>query len=134
MYNLQRRRISRSNLCPLCNQGKRRLNMCLLLCDLTERVWFRALDVRMDKRNCTTLSRWVQEFSSSLTMAKSDKREILARVAFTVRQISKSHNDFVYKKNICDPLTCVVGFLLRRRNSKIIKELVPRDKGELSIT
>ncbi|KAL6200585.1 hypothetical protein ACLB2K_030366 [Fragaria x ananassa] len=103
MYNLARRRIISSSVCPICGNAEETFEHLLLLCPWVDPIWFGStLGLRIDKQGITTFDRWIKECTQH--RSKNEAKYILTVVSFLCWSIWKARCRFVYQGQPLSPI------------------------------
>ncbi|KAL6226651.1 hypothetical protein ACLB2K_000612 [Fragaria x ananassa] len=103
MYNLARRRIISSSVCPICGNAEETFEHLLLLCPWVDPIWFGSiLGLRIDKQGITTFDRWIIECTQH--RSKNEAKYILTVVSFLCWSIWKARCRFVYQGQPLSPI------------------------------
>ncbi|XP_008240710.1 PREDICTED: uncharacterized protein LOC103339206 [Prunus mume] len=107
-WNLFKRKIVNSPLCPICGQLEETVEHLLFLCPWTQAVWFGApLSYRVNLQGFSTFDKWLLEVLSLKDMGKKEIMNLFSMISFTCWEIWKSRCNFIFKGYLIDPIVTI---------------------------
>lgn len=107
--NLFKKRITRSNVCPICQKEMESIEHAFLRCDWTRPVWFGLqLGYALNQGNTNSLNAWLSEWIEKISMIQELKEYSIMKLFCTLWMIWKSRNEFIFQQQNPNPLSTVI--------------------------
>lgn len=116
--NLFKKRISRSNICPICKKETESIEHTFLRCDWTRPVWFGLqMGYALNQGVITNFNSWLSDWFEEICKLQDLKEYSIVKMFCTLWMIWKARNGFIFQNQNPNPLATVI------QTSNIVKRL-----------